>query len=197
VSESSGCLDVSDATSKYSLSGTHFNMNKFGRPTEEDFETVAEVVKGMICLSQEGSSAGRSMNQGSAFGCNALYSGFHGQTTCNLSGNSAAKRRCNEACSVQILKRPRSMPYPDSNRGILKYPKGNHCDHNGDNDDEVETSPDVSEVSSPGDVEEDSEAEGEGDSMGDGGEDSEEDSEEGSEEDSEEGSEEDSEEDGF
>jgi hypothetical protein len=48
VSESSGCLDVSDATSKYSLSRTHFNMNKFGRPTEEDFETVSDVVEGMI-----------------------------------------------------------------------------------------------------------------------------------------------------
>ncbi|KAL5371203.1 hypothetical protein DPSP01_014425 [Paraphaeosphaeria sporulosa] len=48
VSESSGCLDVSDATSKYSLSRTHFDMNKFGKATEEDFETVAEVVEGMI-----------------------------------------------------------------------------------------------------------------------------------------------------
>jgi hypothetical protein len=48
VSESSGCLDLSDATSKYSLSRTHFDMNKFGRPTEEDFETVGDVVKGMI-----------------------------------------------------------------------------------------------------------------------------------------------------
>jgi hypothetical protein len=48
VSESSGCLDLSDATSKFSLSRTHFNMNKFGRPTEEDFEIVCEVAKGMI-----------------------------------------------------------------------------------------------------------------------------------------------------
>jgi hypothetical protein len=45
VSESSGCLDVSDATSKYSLSRTHFDMNKFTKASEEDFETVAEVVK--------------------------------------------------------------------------------------------------------------------------------------------------------
>ncbi|CAN9326784.1 unnamed protein product [Alternaria alternata] len=29
VSESSGCLDLSDAASKYSLSRTHFDMNKF------------------------------------------------------------------------------------------------------------------------------------------------------------------------
>ncbi|KAF2266260.1 hypothetical protein CC78DRAFT_531667 [Lojkania enalia] len=48
VSESSGCLDLSDATSKYSLSRTHFNMNKFGKATEEDFETVAEVIEGMV-----------------------------------------------------------------------------------------------------------------------------------------------------
>ncbi|PSN58929.1 TPR-like protein [Corynespora cassiicola Philippines] len=48
VSESSGCLDLSDATSKHSLSRTHFNMNKFGKATEEDFETVAEVVVGMV-----------------------------------------------------------------------------------------------------------------------------------------------------
>jgi hypothetical protein len=48
VSESSGCLDLSDATSKYSLSRSHFNMNKFGKPTEEDFETVGDVLKEMI-----------------------------------------------------------------------------------------------------------------------------------------------------
>ena len=48
VSESSGCLDLSDTTSKYSLSRTHFDMNKFGKATEEDFETVAEVVEDMV-----------------------------------------------------------------------------------------------------------------------------------------------------
>jgi hypothetical protein len=48
VSESSGCLDLSDATSKFSLSRTHFDMNKFGDPTEEDFETVRDVVQKMI-----------------------------------------------------------------------------------------------------------------------------------------------------
>ena len=53
VSESSGCLDLSDATIKHSLSRTHFDMNKFGKPTEEDFETVADVVKDMA----EGSPA--------------------------------------------------------------------------------------------------------------------------------------------
>jgi hypothetical protein len=53
VSESSGCLDLSDSTSKYSLSRTHFDMNKFGKPTEEDFETVSEVVKKMVGASHE------------------------------------------------------------------------------------------------------------------------------------------------
>jgi hypothetical protein len=48
VSESSGCLDLSDATSKFSLSRSHFDMNKFGRPTEEDFETVGDVLRDMI-----------------------------------------------------------------------------------------------------------------------------------------------------
>jgi hypothetical protein len=48
VNESSGCLDLSDATHKFSLSRNHFNMNKFGKPTEEDFETVRDVLKDMI-----------------------------------------------------------------------------------------------------------------------------------------------------
>jgi hypothetical protein len=51
VSEDSGCLDVSDATSKFPLSRTHFNVNKFGTPTEKDFETVSEVMKNMIMAS--------------------------------------------------------------------------------------------------------------------------------------------------
>ena len=48
VSESSGCLDLSHGTSKFPLSRTHFDMNKFGKPTEEDFEIVCEEIKGMI-----------------------------------------------------------------------------------------------------------------------------------------------------
>jgi hypothetical protein len=48
VSESSGCLDLSDATNKFSLSRSHFNMNKFGKPTEEDFQTLKDVVEAMI-----------------------------------------------------------------------------------------------------------------------------------------------------
>lgn len=51
VDESSGCLDLSDKTDKFSLSRTHFNMNKFGKPTEEDFETVGDVIKDMISAS--------------------------------------------------------------------------------------------------------------------------------------------------
>ena len=47
MSESSGCLDLSDSTGKFSLSRTHFDMNKFGKPTEEDFQTVRDVLKKM------------------------------------------------------------------------------------------------------------------------------------------------------
>ena len=53
MSESSGCLDLSDATRKFSLSRSHFDMNKFGKPTEEDFETVGEVIKEIIDASPE------------------------------------------------------------------------------------------------------------------------------------------------
>ena len=45
VDESSGCLDQSESTEKYSLSRDHFSMNKFGKPEEEDFETVCEVIE--------------------------------------------------------------------------------------------------------------------------------------------------------
>lgn len=48
MSESSGCLDLSDATSKFSLSRNHFDMNKFGKSTEEDFETTRDVVQKMV-----------------------------------------------------------------------------------------------------------------------------------------------------
>jgi len=53
VSESSGCLDVSEATSKFSLSRMHFDMNKFAKATEEDFEMVRDVVKEMVEASHE------------------------------------------------------------------------------------------------------------------------------------------------
>ena len=53
MSESSGCIDLSDATSKFSLSRTHFDMNKFGKPTEEDFETIRDVVKKMAGAAHE------------------------------------------------------------------------------------------------------------------------------------------------
>ncbi|KAJ9644080.1 hypothetical protein H2199_003948 [Coniosporium tulheliwenetii] len=53
VSESSGCLDLSDSTEKYSLARTHFNMNKFGKPTEEDFQTVCDVIERMVRTAPE------------------------------------------------------------------------------------------------------------------------------------------------
>jgi hypothetical protein len=48
VSESSGCLDLSAETRKYSLSRAHFDMNKFGKHTEEDFQIVKEAIEMMI-----------------------------------------------------------------------------------------------------------------------------------------------------
>ena len=48
VNESSGCLDISESTEKYPLSRTHFNMNKFGNASEEDFQTVCEVIERMV-----------------------------------------------------------------------------------------------------------------------------------------------------
>ncbi|KAI9714540.1 MAG: hypothetical protein M1820_000502 [Bogoriella megaspora] len=44
VNESSGCLDILEAIEKYLLERTYFNMNKFGNPKEEDFQTVCEVI---------------------------------------------------------------------------------------------------------------------------------------------------------
>ena len=51
VDESSGCLDQSEWTEKYSLSRDHFSMNKFGKPEEEDFQTVCEVIEKMVEIS--------------------------------------------------------------------------------------------------------------------------------------------------
>ena len=48
IDESLGCLDQSESTEKYSLSQDHFNMNKFGKPEEEDFQTVCEVIEKMV-----------------------------------------------------------------------------------------------------------------------------------------------------
>jgi hypothetical protein len=44
---------VSEATEKYSLERSHFNMNKFGKPSEEDFLTVSEVVDKMARTASE------------------------------------------------------------------------------------------------------------------------------------------------
>jgi hypothetical protein len=47
VSETSDCLDPSESIEKYSISRTHFNMNKFRKPDEEDFQMVREVLEKM------------------------------------------------------------------------------------------------------------------------------------------------------
>ncbi|THY81538.1 hypothetical protein D6C92_10335 [Aureobasidium pullulans] len=48
VSRSSGCLDESESTQKYRLARTHFDMNKFGKPSERGFVKAAQVIKGMV-----------------------------------------------------------------------------------------------------------------------------------------------------
>ncbi len=48
MDETSGCLDQSELTEKYSLSRDHFNMNKFGKREEEDFETICEVIERIV-----------------------------------------------------------------------------------------------------------------------------------------------------
>lgn len=48
MSESSACLDLSPSTSKFSLARDHFGMIKFGKPTEDDFETMKNVLESMI-----------------------------------------------------------------------------------------------------------------------------------------------------
>ena len=45
VSESSGCLDTAE---KIGLQRTHFDINKFGKPTDEEYQTVCDSVIEMV-----------------------------------------------------------------------------------------------------------------------------------------------------
>jgi hypothetical protein len=45
VSESSGCLD---AAQRIALQRTHFDMNKFGKPMDEEYQTVCDVIVEMV-----------------------------------------------------------------------------------------------------------------------------------------------------
>jgi len=45
VSESSGCLD---AAQKIGLQRNHFDINKFGKPSEEEYQTVQDVIEEMV-----------------------------------------------------------------------------------------------------------------------------------------------------
>jgi hypothetical protein len=45
VNESSGSLDSAE---KIGLQRTHFDMNKFGKPTDEEYLTVRDVVMHMV-----------------------------------------------------------------------------------------------------------------------------------------------------
>ncbi|KAK0609055.1 hypothetical protein DIS24_g12546 [Lasiodiplodia hormozganensis] len=47
VDENSGCLDLNASFDKYSLPRTHFDMNKFGGPGEEDFRTLGDILEDM------------------------------------------------------------------------------------------------------------------------------------------------------
>jgi hypothetical protein len=48
VNESSGCLDQTDSTEKHPLARTHFDMNKFGKPSEPSYKVVRSVIQKMI-----------------------------------------------------------------------------------------------------------------------------------------------------
>ena len=48
VDKPSACLDISGRTQKFSLIRTHFDMNKFSNPLEDDFLNVMEVIDTMV-----------------------------------------------------------------------------------------------------------------------------------------------------
>lgn len=48
VDETSGCLDPTKSTEKYSMSRDHLSMNKFAKQTEEDIKTMAGVLETMV-----------------------------------------------------------------------------------------------------------------------------------------------------
>jgi hypothetical protein len=48
VNESSGCLDQSDSTEKHPLARTHFDINKFGKPSEPSYKTVRSVMRKIV-----------------------------------------------------------------------------------------------------------------------------------------------------
>ena len=62
VSERSGCLDLSDSTEKYSLSRTHFNMNKFESPRRRISRRSARCWKGWPRRRKKWSRLGYNVN---------------------------------------------------------------------------------------------------------------------------------------
>jgi hypothetical protein len=82
VNERSGCLDLSERIKKYPLTKTHFNMNKFSRPSEEDFLMVREVVEDMA----EGACTQTAAKDISGRQVRQLDSGAIGQARLLLSG---------------------------------------------------------------------------------------------------------------
>ena len=45
MSESSGCLDIAE---KIGLQRNHFDMDKFGKPTDEEYPAVCDIIRDMV-----------------------------------------------------------------------------------------------------------------------------------------------------
>jgi hypothetical protein len=48
VDERAEYLNLSNRVKKYPLAKTHFNINKFGKPTEEEFLLMRDIIKKII-----------------------------------------------------------------------------------------------------------------------------------------------------
>lgn len=48
MNESSGCHDQTDSTERHPLARTHFDINKFGKPSEPSYKVVRSVVRKMV-----------------------------------------------------------------------------------------------------------------------------------------------------
>lgn len=53
VDKSSGCLDQGDSTQSFPLARNHYQINKFGNPSEEDFKILKDEIEAMIGKAQE------------------------------------------------------------------------------------------------------------------------------------------------
>lgn len=99
VNERSGCLDLTDRITKYPLQRTHFNMNKFARPTEQAYEDVVEAVEEMAKEAERigGGSDNQPSSTNNTASSNAQSSATRGNPSPNpgghnFSGNFSAGR---------------------------------------------------------------------------------------------------------